>query len=172
VKEILSLVLTGNSLFSKTKHRRPGGEGEQSHDQVAISTIRPASDVIHVFSHIRKTYKPQWVVIEGTGYPPSLSTSPANVTPARKGRKSVAPKETSVQLQQGTDLVDDTNRTDDAIWVPLHQVMQTKYVPLFSWSNGTLIRCFSFIKRSMGTGVAKVWNMTMKLWEASVDNDR
>jgi hypothetical protein len=32
-------------------------------------------DVLHVFSHIRKTYRVQWVVLEGAGTtPPQLAT--------------------------------------------------------------------------------------------------
>jgi len=52
--------------------------------------IERAGDVLHVFSHIRKTYRVQWVVLEGGGgtKPPELAkrsslasgTKKANVT--------------------------------------------------------------------------------------------
>ncbi|KAG6916423.1 hypothetical protein DXG01_006827 [Tephrocybe rancida] len=37
-----------------------------------IKTIKPVGDVIHIFSHIKKTYRPQWVVIQGGESPPAV----------------------------------------------------------------------------------------------------
>jgi A/G-specific adenine glycosylase len=46
--------------------------------------IQRGGDVLHVFSHIRKTYRVQWVVLEGGGAsPPNLARRPA---PAVSGR--------------------------------------------------------------------------------------
>jgi A/G-specific adenine glycosylase len=43
-----------------------------SSNGLRISKIKPAGDVIHVFSHIKKTYRVQWVVLEGGGSEPPL----------------------------------------------------------------------------------------------------
>ncbi|KIM85727.1 hypothetical protein PILCRDRAFT_816934 [Piloderma croceum F 1598] len=43
-----------------------------SSPELRISKIQPAGDVIHVFSHIKKTYRVQWVVLEGGGTEPPL----------------------------------------------------------------------------------------------------
>ncbi|KNZ82256.1 A/G-specific adenine DNA glycosylase [Termitomyces sp. J132] len=45
---------------------------EAHSDHFMITTIKPASDVLHVFSHIKKTYRPQWVVVHGGESPPPL----------------------------------------------------------------------------------------------------
>jgi A/G-specific adenine glycosylase len=46
--------------------------------------IQRAGDVLHVFSHIRKTYRVQWVVLEGgDASPPKLARRPV---PAVSGR--------------------------------------------------------------------------------------
>ena len=39
-----------------------------------VENIIPAGDIVHVFSHIRKTYRVQWVILEGGQGPPQLST--------------------------------------------------------------------------------------------------
>ena len=40
---------------------------------IRISQVISAGDVLHVFSHVKKTYRTQWVVLEGGGSsPPSL----------------------------------------------------------------------------------------------------
>ncbi|KAG6861292.1 hypothetical protein C0995_001846 [Termitomyces sp. Mi166 len=44
-------------------------------DGFVIATIKPAGDVLHIFSHIKKTYRPQWVVIQGGESPPALKAS-------------------------------------------------------------------------------------------------
>lgn len=43
-----------------------------------VVKIVPAGDVLHVFSHIRKTYRVQWVVLEGgsSDEPPPLVRRP------------------------------------------------------------------------------------------------
>jgi len=47
--------------------------------------IERAGDVLHVFSHIRKTYRVQWVVLEGGGpSPPALATRSASVSDHKK----------------------------------------------------------------------------------------
>ena len=39
-----------------------------------ISKIRPAGEVLHIFSHIKKTYRIQWILLEGGEQPPSVKT--------------------------------------------------------------------------------------------------
>ena len=39
-----------------------------------VEDIIPAGDIVHIFSHIRKTYRVQWVILEGGQGPPQLST--------------------------------------------------------------------------------------------------
>ena len=47
---------------------------------VCVVKIVPAGDVLHIFSHIRKTYRVQWVVLEGGSAdgPPPLVQQPAS----------------------------------------------------------------------------------------------
>jgi hypothetical protein len=51
--------------------------------------IERGGDVLHVFSHIRKTYRVQWVVLEGGGAsPPELATRSASKMKKVKGQGS------------------------------------------------------------------------------------
>ncbi|KAG5643070.1 hypothetical protein DXG03_001598 [Asterophora parasitica] len=50
-----------------------------SHDVIEIASIQPVRDVVHIFSHIKKTYRPQWVVLQGGGdAPPALKSARGN----------------------------------------------------------------------------------------------
>jgi len=52
--------------------------------------IERAGDVLHVFSHIRKTYRVQWVVLEGGGAsPPELVAAMARPKPKAAGPPKV-----------------------------------------------------------------------------------
>jgi len=57
--------------------------------------IERAGDVLHVFSHIRKTYRVQWVVLEGGGSsPPELARRPSSTLVASGRRKKTKVKDT------------------------------------------------------------------------------
>ncbi|KAJ4479837.1 DNA glycosylase [Lentinula lateritia] len=47
-----------------------------SSPEYRVVNITPMGDVSHVFSHIKKTYRVQWVVIEGGCVPPVLKCGP------------------------------------------------------------------------------------------------
>ena len=83
------------------------GESEST-DAFRIKFVKPVQDVVHVFSHIKKTYRPQWVVLEGGITPPSVKRQ----TDADKGEK------------QGLD--DDCSRQIN--WVKMDDVANTKFV--------------------------------------------
>ncbi|KAJ7599229.1 DNA glycosylase [Mycena floridula] len=57
-----------------------------------IITFRPAGDVLHVFSHIKKTYRIHWIVLEGGEEPPDAAPFSLGhrVTPRSKGKTKVA----------------------------------------------------------------------------------
>ncbi|KAL4071255.1 DNA glycosylase [Scleroderma yunnanense] len=105
-----------------------------------VVTIRPAGDVVHVFSHIKKTYRVQWVILEGGGdEPPALRDdsclSTVSTSGSNKRRKTSAAfkGENSSGSSQGTP----TTR-----WLPLEEVESA----------------------NIGTGVIKVWKSVKALW--------
>ncbi|KAJ7487767.1 DNA glycosylase [Mycena latifolia] len=101
-----------------------------------ITKVQPAGDVVHIFSHIRKTYRVQWVLLEGTPAPPQLAsaalTEDANMTTKAAGKgRGKARKPDKPGIIQGST------------WVPLDAVAN----------------------KNVGTGVLKVWNLCKILWE-------
>ncbi|KAI0318077.1 DNA glycosylase [Amylostereum chailletii] len=112
---------------------------------VKITKIQRSGDVLHIFSHIRKTYRVQWVVLEGGEAPPDLipnsflpSTPKASLKSKKatgngKGRKASAIK------------VDGSTKTSTVTskWVQLDDVEHA----------------------NVGTGVMKIWKLVRSLWE-------
>lgn len=70
--------------------------------------IERAGDVLHVFSHIRKTYRVQWVVLEGGGggaSPPELAKRSSLVSGPKKTKVAGLPKLESMWI-----LLDDVEK--------------------------------------------------------------
>ncbi|KAK0233868.1 DNA glycosylase [Armillaria fumosa] len=71
IVEILQAQLS--TLFQSPIQVPLSTEKEQSDASYTIIKTQLAGDVVHVFSHIRKTYRLQWVVIEGRDEPPEAA---------------------------------------------------------------------------------------------------
>lgn len=108
-------------------------------------------DVQHIFSHIKKTYRTRWIVLESNnGPPPPVFFDYAEKSSSRKQKsKKAAPS------------LDD-KRTNTK-WVSLKEVSDMKFVAFFLVFS--LLSSQSITDYSMGTGVSKIWNLTKKLWE-------
>lgn len=75
--------------------------------------IERAGDVLHVFSHIRKTYRVQWVVLEGGGAdPPELAKRSCVAS-------SSSTKKTKVTTRTGLPKL-------ESMWIPLDDVEKAK----------------------------------------------
>jgi A/G-specific adenine glycosylase len=84
-----------------------------------ISKIKPAGDVIHVFSHIKKTYRVQWVMLEGGGSePPILAPSVRQVKKLTKAERKGGPK--------GEEFVTEEPLSVTAKWISIDEVMDAK----------------------------------------------
>lgn len=76
--------------------------------------IERAGDVLHIFSHIRKTYRVQWVVLKGGGAdPPELAK--------RSSFKSASSaKKTKVTITAGLP------KLEESMWIRLGDVEKSK----------------------------------------------
>ncbi|KAK0500756.1 DNA glycosylase [Armillaria luteobubalina] len=72
IVEILQAQLS--TLFQSPIRVPRSTEKEQSDASYTIIQTQLAGDVLHIFSHIRKTYRVQWVIIEGGDEPPEAAT--------------------------------------------------------------------------------------------------
>lgn len=108
-----------------------------------IVKVKPAGDVLHVFSHIRKTYRVQWVVLEGGGDSAPELTVPEPEPAASRGGRS-KPKPTPKPKGKSRKKKNDTSDEDDedvegagetastsalpctAMWIPLDRVEDQK----------------------------------------------
>jgi A/G-specific adenine glycosylase len=75
--------------------------------------IERAGDVLHVFSHIRKTYRVQWVVLEGGG------TNPPELVKRSCVASSSSTKKTKVTTSTGLPKL-------ESMWIPLDDVEKAK----------------------------------------------
>ena len=77
-----------------------------------ITAIHPAGDVVHVFSHIKKTYRTQWVILEGGENPPSLNE--------QLGKHQ--------ERENQMDVSDELHASSGPMWTKLEDVSNAKYV--------------------------------------------
>lgn len=107
--KLLSQFLRSSVLPYDAKKRK-----ETPEDRLRITSIKPVGDVIHVFSHIRKTYRPQWVVLQGEETLPELNPGAVGspVTP----KPGVINGSSDVRLSTSF-------RPIDAMWVQLKDVL-------------------------------------------------
>jgi len=102
-------------LSSLIKSPLPRSKAENTIDSDALRLVKiaRAGDVLHVFSHIRKTYRVQWVVLEGGGTrPPELARRSTPVVPRRAGSKRTK--------------VADNLPKNESMWVRLDDVEEAK----------------------------------------------
>ena len=91
--------------------------------------VKPAGEVVHVFSHIRKTYRVQWVLLKGGGdetpqlRPKSEASSTMSKSKVAQKGKTRKRSEASEDSEAGKIAVSEV-----AGWVPLDQVEHAKCV--------------------------------------------
>lgn len=130
-----------------------GAEPEPS-TALRIVHVEPAGDVIHIFSHIRKTYRVQWVVLEGGGGTPPALAAPcrgrvvASGAATQRARAGGRTPKTRVGVSESLTAApgdgDDQLHAARAAWVPMADVANA----------------------NIGTGVLKVWRRACTLWAA------
>ena len=88
----------------------------QCTSEQTVSEIIPIGDVVHVFSHIRKTYRVQWVIVKGGSAPPKvLSHEMPREFEQRIGKKSTRGNRKAP-----------TQCSQNGLWIPLNEVAETK----------------------------------------------
>ncbi|KAH9897030.1 DNA glycosylase [Cubamyces lactineus] len=140
---------------SQSSAERPGS--------LRVAKVVPAGDVLHIFSHIRKTYRVQWVVLEGgtSETPPSLVPAPdfasfgAAMPKTSKGKKTSGKKRAA-----GPDEDDDTRGTSSS------SATAPSSAPAAQW-----VRLEAVADANIGTGVMKVWRQVCALWAGGEDED-
>ncbi|KAL1943815.1 hypothetical protein VTO73DRAFT_3633 [Trametes versicolor] len=121
-----------------------------------VAKIVPAGDVLHIFSHIRKTYRVQWVVLEGgaSEEPPALVQEPdftlfgAAAPSTSKGKAPQKTHKGSSDRSRGKISPAASSRPQGSLWVPMEAVADT----------------------NIGTGVMKIWRQVRALWD-DVESD-
>ena len=88
----------------------------QCTSEQTVSKIMPIGDVVHVFSHIRKTYRVQWVIVKGGLAPPKvLSHEMPHEFEQRLGKKSTRGNRKAP-----------TQCSQNGLWIPLNEVAEAK----------------------------------------------
>lgn len=113
------------------------------------SETKSVGDVLHIFSHIRKTYRTRWILLESLTGPPPLVSFDSVENLASGGAKSKKAGLSPTKVEKV-----------NTRWVSLKEVDDMKSVSFHLF----LILSRFTMKYSMGTGVAKIWNLTKMLW--------
>jgi len=124
VDEILtSLLIHPPSPFRKGSKSQES-RGEMMNGTLQVATIKPVGDVVHVFSHIKKTYRIQWVILEGgKDEPPELYAEACMSTVSTCGRDK---RRKISSASKGEKLSGSSNGAVAARWVPLEEVESAK----------------------------------------------
>ncbi|KAF6747160.1 DNA glycosylase [Ephemerocybe angulata] len=151
--EVLSTLLVSpvrrpDALSSASKFFERGKKGKDSADggSVEISQIKPVGDVLHLFSHVKKTYRAQWVLLEGGVSPPALDLktkgkkAKENVNEAGPRKKANA-KGKSSKLESVAE-AEGGLCLDDLRWVRMEDVDHA----------------------NISTGMVKVWKLANSKW--------
>ena len=88
----------------------------QCTSEQTVAKIIPIGDVVHVFSHIRKTYRVQWIIVKGGMAPPKVITHEM-------------PHSLEQQLEKKTtkgNCKAPTKSSQNGLWIPLNEVGETK----------------------------------------------
>ena len=88
----------------------------QCTSEQTVSKIIPIGDVVHVFSHIRKTYRVQWVIVKGGFAPPRVITHEM----PHDFKQQLGKKSTKVGRKATTQ------GSQNGLWIPLNEVAETK----------------------------------------------
>ncbi|KAG2074761.1 DNA glycosylase [Suillus decipiens] len=107
-----------------------------------VIQITPAGDVVHVFSHIKKTYRVQWVLLEGDEIP--------------QLRPAISPEQGSKENSNCTKNLKGKQKRSEVSEVDVYTIPQTLSA---QWVQITQVE-----DANIGTGVLKVWKLVEKLW--------
>ena len=93
----------------------------QCTSEQTISKITPVGDVVHVFSHIRKTYRVQWVIVKGGLAPPKVLS---NEMPPKL--EQALGNQTTKGKRKNKIFTISTEGLQNGLWIPLNEVAETK----------------------------------------------
>lgn len=108
-----------------------------------IERTAPAGDVVHVFSHIRKTYRVQWIVLQGGGpeCPALAHQIPARgvTRPSTSSTAAAAAEAVEAAAIAPREATTAASSPSSAIWTPIDSVVDAKYVSLPFLSLGSQV---------------------------------
>lgn len=110
-------------LLSSTVPPYNKNRSKSQNDALQIKELHFAGDVVHVFSHIKKTYRTQWVVLQGGENLPSFRQ---DITKQPGKHVEMSDKE---KLMDGGDEELSTPLSAGPVWIKLEDVSNAKYVP-------------------------------------------
>lgn len=91
-----------------------------------VIQVTSAGDVVHVFSHIKKTYRVQWVLLEGDELPQLRPAVPPGQGTRENDSCAKNPKGKQKRSEVSEVELDTIPQTLNAQWVPLTQVEDAK----------------------------------------------
>ncbi|KAI0646502.1 DNA glycosylase [Trametes meyenii] len=141
-----------------TARRPPPRTSANSPNPLRVAKIVPAGDVLHIFSHIRKTYRVQWVVLEGgpaDGPPPLVATPDPVALGAALPKSSKAKDKGKSRVTAKQAAAAGASRGSPA-----------------SQATTQWVREDAVADANIGTGVMKIWRQARALWEAPGDDAR
>ncbi|RDX54738.1 DNA glycosylase [Lentinus brumalis] len=146
---------SGQSPRRRPAKPSPETRGVPHADGLRVVKIVPAGDVLHMFSHIKKTYRVQWVLLEGgaesSDQPPALVEHPdlACVVPGAPKLKTFK----GTYARRLKDCVTSSGMFSSTSRTSSPPCQRTQWVPLDAVEEANI-----------GTGIVKIWRQVRALW--------
>ena len=136
MKKVGLTVLNDMLKYPTVIEKKAGIKSNDCDGDLQLVQMKPAGDVLHIFSHIRKTYRIQWILLEGNNddsevqdieEPPSLNLEYA--PPSAKQSKGAAIKPKKPKKASAKDAVKKKAGSSPCLrWVKYEDVQDAKYV--------------------------------------------
>ena len=173
LSEMLVVPLQTFPNLHKLPKEPPEAEQTTPHsvDDLRIVQIKAAGDVTHIFSHIKKTYRVQWVLLGGGGLDPPMLARPVPIVGANDGHPSEAKSTHKARKTAGKSAGrhEPTGLPLEGQWTLMDDVPNAKSVSphLLQARLCIIVLTICVAPRSIGTGVLKVWRQVSTLWARS-----
>ncbi|KAG2003307.1 A/G-specific adenine DNA glycosylase, variant 2 [Coprinopsis cinerea AmutBmut pab1-1] len=150
----------------KSEEEILGSDSSSQTDGLArIVEIVPLGDVVHIFSHVRKTYRTQWVILEGGEQLPALKVCESKVKESKSKVKEECESPVSSTSSSGKEKISSKQKKRRKVQdLGDGQQGKSELAPL---TEAKWVLEDDVGNENTSTGVVKIWKLAQSHWSKS-----